>query len=195
MAIIPENIIYNMKKIVFIICMVLCNTLLAFAQNNQEIVYLKNGDKVKGIIIEEIPNTSIKVKTSNGSILVYSIHEIEKIISPEDEIFQKNTYMQKIYPENTRDILEVFCLYEATGEYFDITAPSSIIKETFTIGSIEKETGYFINDTCIRCLKCLDVCPQKCVHVDQKVKIDQRHCLSCGRCLEICPVRAIEREI
>ena len=78
-----------MKKIVFIICMVLCNTLLAFAQNNQEIVYLKNGDKVKGIIIEEIPNTSIKVKTSNGSILVYSIHEIEKIISPEDEIFQK----------------------------------------------------------------------------------------------------------
>ena len=47
----------------------------------------------------------------------------------------------------------------------------------------------------IRCLKCLDVCPQKCVHVDQKVKIDQRHCLSCGRCLEICPVRAIEREI
>ena len=78
-----------MKKIVFIICMVLCNTLLAFAQNNQEIVYLKNGNKVKGIIIEEIPNTSIKVKTSNGSILVYSIHEIEKIISPEDEIFQK----------------------------------------------------------------------------------------------------------
>ena len=42
-----------------------------------------------------------------------------------DEIFQKNTYMQKIYPENTRDILEVFCLYEATGEYFDITAPVS----------------------------------------------------------------------
>ena len=111
------------------------------------------------------------------------------------EIFQKNTYMQKIYPENTRDILEVFCLYEATGEYFDITDPSSIIKETFTIGSIKKETGYFINDTCIGCLKCLDVCPQKCIHVDQKVKIDQRHCLSCGRCLEICPVRAIEREI
>lgn len=111
------------------------------------------------------------------------------------EIFQKNTYMQKIYPENTRDILEVFCLYEATGEYFDITDPSSIIKETFTIGSIEKETGYFINDTCIGCLKCLDVCPQKCIHVDQKVKIDQRHCLSCGRCLEICPVRAIERGI
>lgn len=103
MAIIPENIIYNMKKIVFIICMVLCNTLLAFAQNNQEIVYLKNGDKVKGIIIEEIPNTSIKVKTSNGSILVYSIHEIEKIISPEDEIFQKKFRLKQYNNNPTYD--------------------------------------------------------------------------------------------
>ena len=51
-----------MKKIVFIICMVLCNTLLAFAQNKQEIVYLKNGDKVKGIIIEEIPYKSKNIE-------------------------------------------------------------------------------------------------------------------------------------
>jgi len=89
-----------MKNILFIICMVLCNTLLAFAQNNQEIVYLKNGDKVKGIIIEEIPNTSIKVKTSNGSILVYSIHEIGKIISPEDEIFQKKIPSQTVQQQS-----------------------------------------------------------------------------------------------
>lgn len=80
-----------MKNILFIICMVLCNTLLAFAQNNQEIVYLKNGDKVKGIIIEEIPNTSIKVKTSNGSILVYSIHEIKKLYRPKMKSFKKNS--------------------------------------------------------------------------------------------------------
>ena len=104
MAIIPENIIYNMKKIVFIICMVLCNTLLAFAQNNQEIVYLKNGDKVKGIIIEEIPNTSIKVKTSNGSILVYSIHEIEKIISPKkNSVSNSTTTIRLMTKQVTKD--------------------------------------------------------------------------------------------
>ena len=38
-----------------------------------------------------------------------------------DEIFEKNTYMQSIYPGDTRSALEVFCLYEADGEYFDIS--------------------------------------------------------------------------
>ena len=28
-----------------------------------------------------------------------------------DEIFEKNTYMQSIYPGDTRDALEVFCLH------------------------------------------------------------------------------------
>lgn len=38
-----------------------------------------------------------------------------------NEIFEKNTYMQSIYPGDTRSALEVFCLYEADGEYFDIS--------------------------------------------------------------------------
>lgn len=32
-----------------------------------------------------------------------------------DEIFEKNDYMKKIYPGETRLSLEVFCLYEAEG--------------------------------------------------------------------------------
>ena len=31
-----------------------------------------------------------------------------------DEIFEKNTYMQSIYPDDTRSALNVFCLYEAS---------------------------------------------------------------------------------
>lgn len=34
-----------------------------------------------------------------------------------DEIFVKNVYMQKIYPDDTRAALEAFCVYEANGEY------------------------------------------------------------------------------
>lgn len=41
-----------------------------------------------------------------------------------DEIFEKNSYMKAIYPGETRSALEVFCLYEAEGEYFDISDPS-----------------------------------------------------------------------
>ncbi len=45
-----------------------------------------------------------------------------------DEIFEKNTYMQSIYPGDTRSALEVFCLYEADGEYFDISDPAHIVR-------------------------------------------------------------------
>ena len=51
-----------------------------------------------------------------------------------DEIFEKNAYMQSIYPGDTRSALEVFCLYEADGEYFDISDPAHIVRDSFTIG-------------------------------------------------------------
>ena len=51
-----------------------------------------------------------------------------------DEIFEKNTYMQSIYPGDTRSALEVFCLYEADGEYFDISDPAHIVRDGFSIG-------------------------------------------------------------
>lgn len=41
-----------------------------------------------------------------------------------DIMFEKNPYMKKIYPGDTKDAIEVFRLYEAQGEYFDISNPS-----------------------------------------------------------------------
>lgn len=49
------------------------------AQNVQEVVYLKNGSMVRGIVIEQIPNVSLKVQTSDGSIFVYQMSEVERI--------------------------------------------------------------------------------------------------------------------
>ena len=41
--------------------------------------------------------------------------------------------MKKIYPGDTKDAIEVFQLYEAQGEYFDICNPSNIVRDTITI--------------------------------------------------------------
>lgn len=51
-----------------------------------------------------------------------------------DIMFEKNPYMKKIYPGDTKDAIEVFRLYEAQGEYFDISNPSNIVRDTITIG-------------------------------------------------------------
>ncbi len=112
-----------------------------------------------------------------------------------DEIFEKNTYMQKIYPNDTRAALQVFQLYEAQGEFFDISDPSNIVRESIVIGNVEVvKTGYFVGEECIGCKLCYSVCPQKCIDTTKKpVEIDQNHCLHCGRCAETCPKQTIKK--
>ena len=41
-------------------------------------VYLKNGSIIKGLLVELIPNLSIKLQTIDGSIFVFKFEEIEK---------------------------------------------------------------------------------------------------------------------
>lgn len=112
-----------------------------------------------------------------------------------DEIFEKNSYMQSIYPGDTRSALEVFHIYDAQGEYFDISDPAHIVREVFAIGNVQiEQSGYFITDKCIGCGSCLEVCPQKCIDVSSiPAVIKQNNCLHCGRCIEICPVHAVEK--
>ena len=83
----------------------------------------------------------------------------------------------------------------AKGEYFDISNPSNIVRDTITIGKIEAvQTGYFIGKECIGCKLCYSVCPQKCIDISSvPVTINQNHCLHCGRCAEICPKQCIEK--
>ena len=86
-------------------------------------------------------------------------------------------------------------MYEADGEFFDISDPAHIVRDSFAIGKTERETaGYYVGESCIGCKLCYAVCPQKCIDVAPKpVVIIQRHCLHCGRCAEICPKQVIEK--
>lgn len=112
-----------------------------------------------------------------------------------DDIFEKNVYMQSIYPVGTRAALEVFLIYKAQGEYFDISDPANVIRDDFTIGDGKAaEYGYFIGNDCIGCGACYNVCPQKCIDLSRApAAIIQNHCLHCGQCEEICPVRAVKK--
>ena len=68
-----------MKKLITILFFMLVTT-LSFAQGNyQDVVYLKNGSIIKGVIVEQVPNKSIKIETSGGSVFVYTMDEIEKL--------------------------------------------------------------------------------------------------------------------
>lgn len=86
-------------------------------------------------------------------------------------------------------------LWDENGEYFDISDPSHIVRDSFVIGNATKTEGdYFVQEGCTGCQSCLDVCPQKCIDITRlPVEIAQNHCLHCGRCEEICPEKVIVR--
>src|SRR5258708_4866582 len=50
-----------------------------FAQSALDVVYLNNGSLVRGVIIEQIPNQSIKIRTADGSEFVYAIDELARM--------------------------------------------------------------------------------------------------------------------
>ncbi len=81
-----------MKKYLALLLFALITT-MSFGQSNyQDVVYLKNGSIIRGIIIEQVPNKSIKIETADRSVFVYQMDEIEKITK---ESFDSNAERRK----------------------------------------------------------------------------------------------------
>lgn len=71
----------NLQSKIAVIFIVLFCSLNIFAQSLNDyidVVYLKNGSIIKGIIVEQVPGKSLKIQTSDGSQFVYQIAEVEK---------------------------------------------------------------------------------------------------------------------
>lgn len=70
-----------MKKTVFLLTLLLafCQAFPVYAQQWTEVVYLKNGGQIRGVVIEQIPGQSLKIKTSDGSVFVFQMDEVDKI--------------------------------------------------------------------------------------------------------------------
>jgi hypothetical protein len=68
-----------MKKIVAFI-LVLNGCLPVFSQQGYEdVIYLKEGSIIRGTIIEQVPNVSLKIQTADRNVFVYQIDDVEKI--------------------------------------------------------------------------------------------------------------------
>ena len=133
----------------------------------------------------------IKNKTCNLNLsmilLVRNKEEAEKI-------FEKNKYMNNVYPGDARYILEPFKVECGEMEFFDLTQ-KPIYRKTFKINTEEStyfNKKYVITDNCIECDVCKATCPQNAIEEGSPYHIMPNHCLDCGTCYENCPVNAIE---
>jgi len=76
------------------------STTLNAQVNYNEVVYLKNGSIIHGMIIELVPNESIKIKTSNNDVILFRIDEVEKI-TREESMFG-NPQRERLTDENVK---------------------------------------------------------------------------------------------
>lgn len=108
-----------------------------------------------------------------------------------DRIFDENPSMNEVYPNDSRYVLEAFCIDNGDVEFFDL-GQTPIVRESFKLANSKLDNkGFEITDKCIKCGKCKHLCPQKCI---KNFIINQKHCLHCGLCFEECPISAIERK-
>lgn len=67
-----------MKKLTLLFIVFFIVFTKVFAQERIDVIYLKNGDILKGIIIENVPNDYVRIELMGGSILTYKYSDILK---------------------------------------------------------------------------------------------------------------------
>jgi len=80
---------YLISFIAFVVSLQIFS-ICSYAQQYEDIVYLKNGSIIHGTIIEQIPGESIKIKSKDGNLFVFKMDEIEKM-TKEEVIIKKDT--------------------------------------------------------------------------------------------------------
>lgn len=89
----------------------------SMAQNSYtEVVYLKNGSIIRGVVVEQVPNVSLKIKTADGSIFAYPMADVEKITKEENTSI--NSYRYKKQVKNT---LRGYKGFVDAGYLFDVS--------------------------------------------------------------------------
>lgn len=86
-----------MKKLLLVLTLLISISTYVSAQIYTEVVYLKNGSVIKGVIVEQIPNVSLKIKTSDGSLIICNMDDVSKIT--------KEERYSRDYRQNSRNTL------------------------------------------------------------------------------------------
>lgn len=85
-----------MKKLLLIFVACFCS-MLVFAQNNTiDVIYLKNGNIIRGTILEQIFGQSIKVKTTDGNVWVFLSQDVDKVVKENVATSNQPTHTEEV---------------------------------------------------------------------------------------------------
>ncbi|MBO8152299.1 MAG: PorT family protein [Candidatus Marinimicrobia bacterium] len=87
-----------------IVCLLFCQVFL-FGTDYLDVIYLKNGDVAKGMIVENVPNDYVKLEIPGGTILTFKYSEIERFAKEKIETSTK-TNKQSTYSPSFAKLLD-----------------------------------------------------------------------------------------
>lgn len=67
------------SALMFCALMIIIPSGFAQQEEMEDVIYLKNGNIIRGRILEQTVNVSLKIETRGGSVFVFSMDEIERI--------------------------------------------------------------------------------------------------------------------
>lgn len=76
----------QMRKLLFptiLFCILLISSLVSAQTKYEDVLYLKNGSILRGLIIEQVPNESLKIQTKDRNVFVFRMDEVLKIAKEE----------------------------------------------------------------------------------------------------------------
>lgn len=88
-----------------------------------DVLYLKNGESVKGIIIDQIPGEFVKVKAKTGTV-VYAVSDILKTgkeaIDNSRDIFKQSAFLDKVILKSNNSVIKGIITEQTPGQSLKI---------------------------------------------------------------------------
>ena len=76
----PQNGGVTLKSFIPLLCLLLFAVAFnASAQQYEDIVYLKDGSMIRGIIVEQVPNEYLKIRIQGGTVFIFKMADVSKI--------------------------------------------------------------------------------------------------------------------
>lgn len=153
--------------------------------------------------------TDTKVQSNEHGMPVfppgYSFRLIGEVKLVEEEDIREKAKTNEMLKVAAKDIEKYpamakgnFIIYKAKVEIFDYDFECSnrnhkiLRTRTYFGGASFNLAGPRINEKCIACGRCKEVCTFKAIKEGNPYSVKSEKCDDCGNCIDICPVDAIE---
>ena len=108
-----------MKRLILLFLFFAAASLSMDAQQYEDVIYLKNGSVIRGIIMEQVPNESMEIHTSDGSVFICEIADILKIAK--EEVFSRRHAKSFNKPKGYFGLVEMTAPTVVAGADFGFT--------------------------------------------------------------------------